>query len=117
MVIWSGYGFLVFIIVFLDSLVVNFITNILTKNDNFYDENVIPLGVSFLLSALIIKLFWNYFNKKKQQNKGTYVFDKVTIAGGDQNSMFFIPFRYWTYIMTCLGIIVILYQLLVKNRL
>ena len=115
MIIWSGYGFLVFIIVFLNSLIANFATNFLTKDDTYYDRNLIPLGISFLFSAFVIKLLWNYFNKKKLENKGTRVFDKITIAGGDQNKLFFIPFRYWTYIMGCLGFAVILYQILLKN--
>ena len=115
MIIWSGYGFLVFIIVFLNSLIANFATNFLTEDDTYYDRNLIPLGILFLFSALVIKLLWNYFNKKKIENKGTRVFDKTTIAGGDQNKLFFIPFRYWAYIICCLGIAVIFYQLLLKS--
>ena len=115
MIIWSGYGFLVFIIVFLNSLIANFVTNYLTKDDNFYDRNLIPLGISFLFSSLIIKLLSDYFNKKKLENKGTRVFDKITISKGDQNRLFFIPFRYWTLIMACLGFAVTLYQLLAKR--
>lgn len=115
MIIWSGYGFLVVVIVFIDSLIANYITNYLTKDSNFYNYNLIPLGVSFLFSALVIRLFWNYFNEKKLENKGTRVFDKVTIAAGDQNTLFFIPFRYWTYITACIGIGVIIYQLWTKS--
>ncbi len=115
MIIWSGYGFLVFIIVFLDSLIANFITNYLTKDDNFYDRNLVPLGVSFLFSALVIKLLSDYFKKKKLENKGTRVFDKITIAKGDQNRLFFIPFRHWSYITGALGLVVILYQLIAKR--
>ncbi|MEO7313415.1 MAG: hypothetical protein ABIX01_23735 [Chitinophagaceae bacterium] len=115
MIIWSGYGFIVFVIVFINSLIANFITNYVTGDDNFYDRNLIPPGISFLCSALIIKLLSDYFNKKKAQNKGTYAFDKVTIAKGNENKLFFISFVYWAYIMACLGIIVIIYQLLTRR--
>lgn len=115
MIIWSGYGFLVFVIVFINSLIANLLTNYLTNDDSFYDRNLVPLGISFLASALIIKLLSDYFNKKKSQNKGTYVFDKVTIAKGNENKLFFIPFTYWTYIMATLGLAVILYQQLAKG--
>ena len=115
MIIWSGYGFLVFVIVFANSLIANFITNYVTGDETYYDRNLLPLGFSFLFSALIIKLLANYFNKKKVENKGTYMFDKVTIAKGNENKLFFIPFIYWTYIMLCLGVGTILYQLLAKT--
>lgn len=115
MIIWSGYGFLVFVIVFINSLIANFITDYVTKDESFYDRNLLPLGISFLISALTIKFLSDYFNKKKSQNKGTYVFDKVTISKGNENRLFFIPFTYWTYIMATLGLAVILYQLLAKR--
>ena len=115
MIIWSGYGFIVFVIVFINSLIANFISDYVTKDDNFYGSNLIPLGISFLFSALTIKFLSDYFNKKKSQNKGTYVFDKVTIAEGNMNKLFFIPFVYWTYIMTFLGAGVIIYQLMARN--
>ncbi|ANI88516.1 hypothetical protein A9P82_03900 [Arachidicoccus ginsenosidimutans] len=115
MIIWSGYGFLVFVIVFIDSLIANFISDSITKDENFYSENLIPLGVSFLFSALVIMLFSKYFDKRKSEGKGTRVFDKVTIAKGNRNRLFFIPFQYWSYIMTCLGLGVILYQLIKKQ--
>jgi hypothetical protein len=83
-------------------------------NDNFYDTNKFPLGISFLFSALIIKMLSSYFNKKKAEKKGTYVFDKVTISK-DNHRLFFIPFTYWTYIMACLGIGTLLYQVLQKS--
>ena len=115
MINWSGYGFIVFVIVFINSLIANFITNYFSGDNNFYDRNLIPLGISFLFSAFIIKLLSDYFNKKKAQNKGTYVFDRVTIAKGNDNKLFFIPFVYWTYIIACLGVGVIIYQLLARH--
>ena len=115
MIIWSGYGFLVFLIIFINSFIANLITNYVTGDDNFYDNNLIPLGISFLFSALIIRLFSKYFDRKKAENKGTYVFDKVTISKGNENKLFFIPFTYWTYITATLGLGVILVQLFVKK--
>ncbi|MBN8667254.1 MAG: hypothetical protein J0M30_07075 [Chitinophagales bacterium] len=115
MIIWSGYGFLVFIVVFINSLLANLITTYLTKEDSFYQTNLIPLGISFLFSAVVIKLFAEYFNKLKSENKGTRIFDQLTIAGGDQNKLFFIPFRFWTPILACLGFVLVSYQLLAKK--
>ena len=111
MIIWSGYGFLVFIIVFVDSLITNLVADELTNQSGYYDRHFIPLGLSFLFSALVLFYLTKYFEQKRREGKGTRVFDKVTIAAGDQNRLFFIPFRYWSYIMTGLGVCVIIFEL------
>jgi len=113
MIIWSGYGFIVFIIVFVDSLLFEIISESFIDDANFYQSNLLPLGCSFFLSALIIRSLDNYFGKKRRENKGTYIFDNVTIARNNHH-LFFIPFKYWTYIMIVLGLAIIAYQL-VRN--
>ena len=91
MIIWAGYGFLVIIIVFIDSLIAELLSEFYMNDDNFYQTNLIPLGCSFLLSALIIKLLSDYFEKMRKEHKGTRVFDKVTLAKKSHH-FFFIPF-------------------------
>ena len=111
MIIWAGYGFIVFIIVFVNSLLIEIISELFMHDDNFYQSNLLPLGCSFFLSALVIRLLDNYFNEKRNESKGTYIFDAVTIAKSNHH-LFFIPFKYWTYIMIVLGLGVIVYQTL-----
>ena len=91
MIIWSGYGFLAGVIIFVDSLIAELITRYISNDENLYSTNLIPLGCSFLFSAVVIVLLSNYFEKKKLEKKSTRVFDRVTIAG--KNHLFFIPFR------------------------
>jgi len=114
MIIWSGNGFLIFIIVFVDALLAELISESVTSDDRFYQTNFIPLGCSFLISALIIKILSNYFAKKKVANKGSYEFDKITIANSN-HKLFFIPFNYWPYILAFIGVATILYQVLKKS--
>lgn len=109
---WSGYGFLVPVIVFLDSLIAELITMQLSGDEDLYQKNLIPLGVSFIISGLIIMSLANYFENKKKENKGTRVFDKVTIS--KSSHFFFIPFKYWTYIAGAAGIIVVIIQFFKK---
>ena len=109
MIIWAGYGFIIFIIVFVDSLLFEIISESFMHDDNFYQSNLLSLGCSFFLSALAIRLLDNYFKDKRSKNKGTYIFDEVTIAKSNHH-LFFIPFKYWTYIMIFLGLGVIVYQ-------
>jgi len=93
MILWSGYGFLIFVIVFVDSLIAELITKYISNNENLYSNNYIPLGCSFLLSSIIIVLFSKYFEKKKREKKSTRIFDWVTISKGGH--LFFIPFDCW----------------------
>lgn len=109
MILWSGYGFLIFVIVFVDSLIAELITKYISNNENLYSNNYIPLGCSFLLSSIIIVLFSKYFEKKKREKKSTRIFDWVTISKGGH--LFFIPFAYWTYIPAIAGIGTLLWQL------
>jgi hypothetical protein len=111
MIIWSGYGFIIFVIVFIDSLIAELLSQTITHNNNYYQENLTPLGISFIVSGLIIEIVKKYFDRKRENNEGTRVFDKVTIAKKGHH-LFFIPFGYWTYIMIALGTAVIIYQFL-----
>ena len=109
MIIWSGYGFVVFVIALIDSLIAELITKSISNDENFYQNNLIPLGCSFLVSALIIKALSNYFEQKKKEGKGTRIFDRITIA--KESHLFFIPFVYWFYILGAIGILLIIAQL------
>lgn len=114
MIFWSGYGFLVAVVFFVNSLILNILINYLMNDEYYYDSNLIPPGISFLMSGLFIKLLANYFSKKNLENKGTRVFDITTISNGDANKFFFIPFRYWSVIMAGLGLSLIVAELLKK---
>lgn len=94
MIIWSGYGFVIFIIVFVDSLIAELISEAVTHNDSYYQENLAPLGLSFIVSGAVISSLQKYFDKKRANNEGTRIFDKVTIAKKGHH-LFFIPFAYW----------------------
>jgi hypothetical protein len=109
MIIWSGYGFIVFIIVLIDSLIAELLSNAISNDERFYEKNLTPLGCSFIFSAIIIMLLSKYFSKKKSENKGTRIFDKITIA--KESNLFFIPFNYWSYIMFGIGFCTIVWQL------
>ena len=117
MIIWAGYGFIVAIIVFLNSLLAELISESIFHKDEFYQKNFIPLGISFIVSGIIIYYLKKYLDKKKANDEGTRVFDNVTISKVGHH-LFFIPFKYWSYIMMVLGIVVMISQLisLIRNK-
>jgi hypothetical protein len=109
MIIWAGYGFVIFIIVFVDALIAELISDAVTRNKNFYQENLDPMGISFIISGLIIYYLQKYFDKKRVNSEGTRVFDKITIAKKGHH-LFFIPFAFWSYILVAIGTILIIVQ-------
>jgi hypothetical protein len=113
MIIWSGYGFLVAVIVFINSLIAELLTRFISGDNHLYNKNSIPFGVSLFISGGIIFLLQNYFSEKRKEEKGTNIFDRITIAKSNHH-LFFIPFKYWTYITIALGVGVILHQLFGK---
>jgi hypothetical protein len=109
MIIWAGYGFIVFIIVIVDSLIAELITEAITHNSHFYEQNLDPLGISLMVSGIVVYGLQNYFDRKRAKNEGTRIFDKVTIANKGHH-LFFIPFAYWTYVLMVTGVIMIACQ-------
>ncbi len=110
--IWSGYGFIVPIVIFSDSLIAELITRQFSNDENLYQNNLIPLGVSLIISGLIILSLSNYFENKRTENKGTRIFDKVTIA--KKSHFFFIPFKFWSFISGIIGIILVIVEFFKK---
>jgi hypothetical protein len=108
MIFWFGYGILPAIVIFADSLIANLITDQIMNEPGFYDRDKTAFGISLLVSCVILAYFTKYFAKKKEEKKGTRVFDWVTIAAGDKNHLFFIPFKYWSYICGIVGLCILL---------
>ncbi|WP_447640519.1 MULTISPECIES: hypothetical protein [Chitinophagaceae] len=115
MITWSGYGILAAIIIFLDASLANWISNIITNDESYYEKNLIPLGISLLVSGVIIRSFSQYFETKRREGKGTRVFDSVTIAAGNKNRLLLIPFQYWSYISSSVGIAIFLFETFAKK--
>lgn len=110
MIIWSGYGFVVAIITFVDLLLAEFISESIMHDHKFYQNNQIPIGCALIISGFIINYLDKYFTQKREKKEGTRIFDKVTIAQKN-HSLFFIPFKYWSYILWISGIACLIYQL------
>jgi hypothetical protein len=111
--LWSGYGFLVLALMIVDGVVFELLSRpFMNADSKYYETNTIPIGISSLVSAIIIRFLSKYFAKKKAEKMGTRIFDTVTIAQGGK--FFFIPFAYWSYILACWGFLSILWQLIQK---
>lgn len=107
MIIWSGKGILVFIVIFLDSLFANLITDAVTHEDHFYNDNFLPVGVSFIISAIVIKLLAQLFTFRARKKMKTE--EEIRLMQ-KHDRLFFIPFVNWALICLVIGVGLIIYQ-------
>jgi hypothetical protein len=93
-IIWSGKGYLVFVIVFGCSLVANLISNA-KLGSGYYDHHKWPLAVSLLVSSAICWSLGDYFRR----HSGRVVLDKETreeiVIDQPRHTLFFIPMHWW----------------------
>jgi hypothetical protein len=110
MIIWSGLGYLVAVIVFLSSLAFNFAFNIWWA-DGYYDAHKWPFAISLFLSAIIC---W-FLGLALQKRASQVVIDKTTgkelILNHSNHAFFFIPMHAWGPILAAIGVVVLIFDL------
>ena len=109
MIIWKGWGFIVFINTFLLSLAGEIISESITKDDNFYQSNSIPITIVFMLSGVINGFLGKWLNSR---NAKTHI-DKETnqeITIKNKHSLFFIPMEYWGVILIFCSILLFIFK-------
>ncbi len=106
MIIWSGLGFLVAVIIFGCSLVLNFAINA-WLGDGYYDTHKWPFAISLFLSAVICWFLGAALRRRTSQ----VVIDKETgkeiVLNRSNHSLFFIPMHIWAPILAIGGVIVL----------
>ena len=103
MIIWQGKGYLVAVIVFLSSLIMQLLTNYITHNDSYYKEAPLPLTLALLIAGMIIMVIDRfYLNEKVQVLIDKSSGEEVQIT--KTHTLFFIPFKYWPYILFVIAV-------------
>ena len=110
MIIWSGRGFLVAVIVFGFSLALNLAFNA-WWGDRYYDNHKWPFAISLFLSAIVCWFLGSALRKRTSQ----VVIDKETgkefLLDRSNHSLFFIPMHFWGPILAIAGAIVLIIDL------
>jgi len=104
MIIWSGWGFLVAVIVFGASLAMEFVTEALAGNNRFYQVHAWPLALALVISGVIIWKVGTYFHAKGAQ----VVIDKATgqeLRLGREHRFFFVPMHYWGPVLIAVAVV------------
>ncbi len=107
MVIWSGLGFLIAIIGLGALIGTEVISENLTGNESFYQNNSWVIFLGMLVAAGITYLL----NKTILAPKSRAVIDKETgqeIILKKEHSLFFIPSKWWPAIYVIIGIVFVI---------
>jgi hypothetical protein len=95
MIIWSGLGFIVAVVVFGCSLAMEFATESITGDDQFYQKS----GWAFPLALIIAGMV-------------TFAADRWIVRNREgDHSLFFIPTRWWAPILFVIAVVVVIYDL------
>ena len=104
MIIWSGWGFLVAVIVFGASLAMELVTEALVEDDRFYQVQAWPLALALALSGVLIWGVGKYLHARGAR----VVIDKATaqeLTIGGQHRFFFIPMHCWGPVLIALSVL------------
>jgi len=104
MIIWSGWGFLVPVIAFAASLVMELATEALVGDHRFYQIHAWPLALALALSGAIVWVVGKYLHARGAR----VVIDKATgreLTIGGQHRFFFIPMQYWGPVLLALAVL------------
>jgi hypothetical protein len=107
MIIWSGKGFLVAIIVFVDSLIANLLTNMITNNEQYYDNHSLPVAISLMVSGILCWFLAKYLNKAYEKIYIEKETGKEVTISNSKHALFFINIKYWCPILFVISIIVL----------
>jgi hypothetical protein len=110
MIIWTGLGFLVAVIVFGFSLAFNLAFNALW-GEGYYDTHKWPFAISLFLSAIACWLLGLALRKRTART----VIDKATgqeiVLNRSNHSLFFIPMHFWGPILAVIAVVVLVNDL------
>ncbi len=101
MIIWSGLGFLVFVIAFTCSLAMEVFTRALFDNE-YYQTQAWPLALALMVAGALSWLIGNALNRRQSK----VMIEKDTgreVLLRPNHSLFFIRMHYWGPILIALA--------------
>jgi hypothetical protein len=104
MMIWSGLGFLVAVITFLQLVLTEAVVERLFRDDTYYQTHGWPKLIAFLIAAAITWPLGNLLNGRSSR----VLLDPQTgqeVVLRPNHTLFFIRMEYWAPILALLGVI------------
>ena len=106
MIIWSGFGILVPVIMAVCALLTQLLIDGALHDDKYYDTHAWPATVAMMVTALFVWLL----SRRLSQQPGRRLVDPATgkdVILQPRHSLFFVPLRYWPPILMVFGVVLI----------
>ena len=103
MIVWAGKGIWAGVGIFLIMLAANYLTNVASGDNGYWDAHHWPMGCALLVCALFCFLFGSSLRKARAKVLiDTETAEQVVIR--QNHSLFFIPVFWWAPILAVIGI-------------
>jgi len=115
MIIWTGYGFLVAVFVFLSALMMEYVTESVFKDDQFYQQTTWPMALALGIAGLFcffVGLALNVSGERRLIDPDTG--EDVIIETG-HHSLFFVKMHWWGRILLVIAVVTYVYRVLEAN--
>ena len=110
-IIWTGRGYLVAVFTFGFSFLANLLANCLTGSSAYWDAHHWPFALALLCSAIVCWPLGCYFhNLKSRTLVDPKTGEEVTLR--NSHTFFFIPFRWWAFILATIALTLLALDLL-----
>ncbi|MGE6619280.1 hypothetical protein [Bacillus mycoides] len=107
MIIWSGWGFLVAIIVIINTLLGKVIFGSITGDATYFQNHSWPMAIMLIISGVMSWYLGKYINKPN----GKVYIDAETgekVMFTKKHSLFFIKMEYWGPILGVIAIVTLI---------
>jgi hypothetical protein len=108
MVIWNGKGWLVAVIAFALLVVSEYGWEAVYADPSYYQTHMWPRAAALIAAAVLVWFLAEWLRRSGSRT----VIDKATgeemVIGGD-DSLFFVPVRFWAPILAVIGIVTLVY--------
>ena len=99
MIIWSGYGFAVILFAIFGLVIGGVLGNLLDTNAGW------PIALGLFIAAAVNRFAAIKLDEKEKTLIDPETGQHVVLKRGD--SLFWIPMKYWTYVIAALGLLVL----------
>lgn len=104
MIIWRGFGIVVFLLVFGCAFAGELLTRQISGTPEYWEQHAWPLGLSMLASTPVVWLFDKLIRRRPAGGAADVE------CASNQHALFFIPVRFWPAILTAIAIAIVVFD-------
>jgi hypothetical protein len=104
MIFWSGYGYIAAAISFLIFLATEFTVEAYYEDEAYYQREGWPILLAFLLCGAFCRILSVFIDRKTKREFVDLNTGETVIQRSSDHTMFFVPIRFWVYLMPTFGL-------------